>query len=458
MAGLSGTSGFYPYGYTAPGKEAAVARFPPALAPAEYNKNELPKPRSAHKHTILATPGVVWPSTHKQDHWNNINPAPTLPVAPTRFNIEALPSANQKVDPIETPWSQGAAVKRVAAIAAGGVVEPAKNVVDIARTLVSTAVDPAQKDWWARRVNTLDQLEVISATRGLTAEETAIKERILKEMTEEAQKPSSLAINSTPYAAPGAPLTSNDIALSLQRVLVGNRRPRAATTTTATTAGLSSPMQSLTNVPLPATGISPFLASALNTSQTGQTPQNVSGTPPTPPTLPSFTTSQMQGGPPSPTLAPLALHFPPGTPQVGVVQRITSTEFGPASNDPAEVKLDPITNRRNLATLLAQKYGTRVPPEYEKDTWHDALSWFDSLVQEYTVPPGKKANFPKYILDVLDRASPKCDIFVAYLTPVINGTLTDYSLNKRTADGMLPKIAESSAKGEFYYHPNYRVV
>ena len=139
-----------------------------------------------------------------------------------RPTLPSLPSANQKVDPIETPWSRSAPVKRVAEIASGGVVEPAKNIVDIARSLVSTAIDPAQKDWWSRRVNTLDQLEVISATRGLTVEETVIKERILKEITDAAQKPSSLAINSAPYAAPvvpPAPMTSAEYQLGMAQAL-----------------------------------------------------------------------------------------------------------------------------------------------------------------------------------------------------------------------------------------------
>ena len=310
---------------------------------------------------------------------------------------------------------------------------------------------PRAKGWWARRVNTLDQLEVISATRGLTAEETVIKERILKEITEAAQKPSSLAINAAPYTAPvvpAAPMTSAEYQLSMAQALTlhaANERKLMG----AATPPLKILSKTGKSMPGPPPGSPPPFKS----------PSIPPFTPGPPPLSPSIINPKLpKGGPPSPTLAPMAFHSPPSTPHVGVVKRITNTNFGPASNDPAEVKLDPITNRRNLATLLLQRYGARKPDEYEKDTWHDALMWFDDLVQEYTAPAGKKANFPKYILDVIDRASPKCDIFVAYLTPVIDGTLTDFFLNKHTTDGSLPKIAESSASGGFYYHPNYRAV
>src|SRR5690606_29251364 len=41
MAGLTECSNFYPYGYNAPGTEAAIAKFAPPLAPNEYNKHRL---------------------------------------------------------------------------------------------------------------------------------------------------------------------------------------------------------------------------------------------------------------------------------------------------------------------------------------------------------------------------------------------------------------------------------
>ena len=113
MAGLCCASGFYPYGYTAPGKEGTIAHFPKQIAPSEYNKNELPTAPSARQRTALATPGVVWPSSNKQDQWGNIDPAPTLPILPTRFNIGALPSANQTTDPIEIPCSKNGALTQV---------------------------------------------------------------------------------------------------------------------------------------------------------------------------------------------------------------------------------------------------------------------------------------------------------------------------------------------------------
>ena len=245
-----------------------------------------------------------------------------------RPTLPSLPSANQKVDPIETPWSRSAAVKRVAEIASGGVVEPAKNIVDIARSLVATAIDPAQKDWWSRRVNTLDQLEVISATRGLTAEETVIKERILKEITEAAQKPSSLAINVAPYSAPGAAMTPGDYASAMARALAhhsASERKLAGTAQTPQTPQAQTPQGQTPQGQTPQ----------------GQTPQvQMSGTSLTPPTLPSFTTSQHQAGPPSPTLAPVALHFPPSTPSTPGVLPKGSQAVIPAAGNPPIIRAD----------------------------------------------------------------------------------------------------------------------
>ena len=137
---------------------------------------------------------------------------------------------------------------------------------------------------------------------------------------------------------------------------------------------------------------------------------------------------------------------------------IQNTELGPPSSDFAEVKLDPVANRRNLETLLVQKYGQRKPDSDDLHTWHDALIWFDDLAQEYIAPRSKKGNFPKYILDILDRTGVKSNIFVAYLARLSNGSLTDFFLNKYTAEGALPKIAEASSVGKFYFHPNYHLL
>ena len=86
----------------------------------------------------------------------------------------------------------------VAALASGGVVEPRKDVLDIARSFVQTSTNPETKDWWSRRVNSLDQLEVISTTRSLTAAENGIKDGILKDINEAAKNPNSLSINDPP--------------------------------------------------------------------------------------------------------------------------------------------------------------------------------------------------------------------------------------------------------------------
>lgn len=67
MAGLTECSNFYPYGYNAPGTEAAIAKFAPPLAPNEYNKHPLPIPASARRHDAIPVAGNRWPSSHKQD-------------------------------------------------------------------------------------------------------------------------------------------------------------------------------------------------------------------------------------------------------------------------------------------------------------------------------------------------------------------------------------------------------
>src|SRR5690606_35715880 len=176
MAGLTECSNFYPYGYNAPGTEAAIAKFAPPLAPNEYNKHRLPIPASARRHDAIPVAGNRWPSSRKQDYWNNINIRQSLPEVPRRFNIDALPSANRAVDPKDTPWSRSGALKVVASLTSGGAIEPPKDILAIARSFVSSSIDPARKDWWARRVNSLDQLEIISAPRGLNAEKMSLKE------------------------------------------------------------------------------------------------------------------------------------------------------------------------------------------------------------------------------------------------------------------------------------------
>ena len=194
-------------GYTAPNARAAAPVMPKQLAPSEYNKNELPIPASARRHTAVGLTGDKWPSGQPQDHWFNYDPAPNLPQIAIKPTLQGLPSSNQAVDPVDTPWSRGAAIARVAALASGGVVEPKKDILDIARSFVSTVTDPATKDWWSKRVNILDRLQVISTTRGLTADETAAKGRILAEIDKAAQDPASLtpAAYAPPPPAPVPP-------------------------------------------------------------------------------------------------------------------------------------------------------------------------------------------------------------------------------------------------------------
>ena len=432
MAGLCCASGFYPYGYTMPNQEGTIAHFPKQIAPSEYNKNELPTAPSARRRTALATPGVVWPSSNKQDQWNNINPAPTLPIIPTRLKIGTLPSANQTTDPIEIPWSKNGAVKVIAAVASGGVVEPQKSVVDIARSIVLTSIDPAQKDWWARRVNTLDQLEVISATRGLSSEETAMKERILKEISDESKKPATLAYNAAPYVAPTPAMTLDDFKLGMTTALMANRK--AEQKVKPERLGILSPMGVLAKFSS-RPGMSPFMSSALN----AKTPKKED----TKQDMPSLDPLQIVFAPPSPKSAP---------------RMIQNTELGPPSSDFAEVKLDPLANRYSLKALLGSLYGNKKVDETNIDTWKDALKWFDDHILEYVNSTKGKSHFPKYIMDVIDRSSPKSDIFVAYLTRTQDGNPSEFFIKKYVADGTLSKIAEASASGKFLLHPNYQVV
>jgi len=147
------------------------------------------------------------------DEWNNLRgPKEEWQIDPNRINtFKELPSSNHLVEAADTPYSQAAAVREVVATTTGGAIEPKKSILDIARSFVLTAINPAVKDWWARRVNSLDQLEAIAATRGLTGQETMLRDNILSEITRESSNVDNLAINAPEYKEPAAPLAIEEI-------------------------------------------------------------------------------------------------------------------------------------------------------------------------------------------------------------------------------------------------------
>lgn len=213
MAGLCVGLGVYPSGYTAPSRRPALNKAPVLPSPVEYNKPQVPTVPGAKRHLAMAVPGLKWPSGVKMDVWNDLRgPKEDWQINPNRINtFKELPSARRLVEAPDTPYSQAAAIREVVATMSGGAIEPKKSILDIARSFVLTAINPAVKDWWARRVNSLDQLEAIAATRGLTGEETMIRDNILSEITQESNKTANLAINAPEYKEPAAPLAIEEI-------------------------------------------------------------------------------------------------------------------------------------------------------------------------------------------------------------------------------------------------------
>jgi len=214
MAGLCVGLGVYPSGYTAPSRRPALNKVPVLPDPGVYNKPVVPTVPGAKRHLAMAVPGLKWPSPIvKMDEWNNLRgPKEEWQIDPNRINtFKELPSSNHLVEAADTPYSQAAAVREVVATTTGGAIEPKKSILDIARSFVLTAINPAVKDWWARRVNSLDQLEAIAATRGLTGQETMLRDNILSEITRESSNVDNLAINAPEYKEPAAPLAIEEI-------------------------------------------------------------------------------------------------------------------------------------------------------------------------------------------------------------------------------------------------------
>src|SRR5690606_10844176 len=229
----------------------------------------------------------------------------------------ALPSANRAVDPKDTPWSPDGALKVVASLTSGGAIEPPKDILDIARSFVSSAIEPAVKDWWARRVNSLDQLEIISATRGLNAEEMSLKERLLKQISDAANDPNSLAINGPAYIAPARPLTAAEFKQFLAQAFPSKKKSarssqapidhKSASSASADVPTTESPVPIATPGPVAIEQKSPVLGSQAATSSPPLDPLSIkfSGSPPASPTA-SSTASSTSSSTSSPTTSPTA--------------------------------------------------------------------------------------------------------------------------------------------------------
>jgi len=312
MAGLCvGGLGIYPSGYTAPPHRPALNKAPILAEPAAYNRPIVPTALAAKRHITMATPGLKWPSPIvKMDAWNNLKgPADHWQIMPKSANtFKELPSVNRQVEAADKPYSQSAAIKAIVATTTGGAIEPKKSILDIARSFVLTTINPAVKDWWARRVNSLDQLEAIAATRSLTHSETIIRDKILREITENSNKIDNLAIYAPAYVAPAAPA------------------PAATSTTSTSTTSTSTTSTSTTSTSTTSTAIASPSAGSPGGSPILSSSTPVAAMPGGSPILSSSTpVAAMPGGSPSPALVPmsgpatpplksLTLHTPPTTP------------------------------------------------------------------------------------------------------------------------------------------------
>lgn len=469
MAGLCCDSGVLPTGYTAPTHRAALFKFPPDVSPSEYNKSSIPQASAAKLHTAMGTPGMQWPSVKRMDQWNDLRGPRDLSLLTDRPSrqintFKELPSANTLVEPADTPWTKRAAVRTVVALTSGGVIEPKKDILEIARSMVVTSLDPARKDWWARRVNSLDQLEVISTTRGLTQEEVAIRERIMRDIEEEAKKPSALAINAPAYVAPAAavaPMVAPVVAPGAGGVAApggsapaGGSQPGGPTPPGGAQPGGATPAGAAQPTP----GKKARKKQQKQAAQAAQAAaQAAAATTPGAQTPPPPT-----GAPPSTPLAPVSFHLPGSAMQVSPgpapqVKRISDNNFSGDPNRRAEVKLDPVENRHKLGEILKTKYGQKKPDQAAIEEWQTTLAFFNDVIPEYQPTSGRN-NFPKYVMDAVNFAGTKADIFVAYLTRTDSGSSGTHWLDQYITTGILGKIAEASAEGKFFTRPNYKVV
>ena len=204
MAGLNHCSGFTPFGYQL--QPVASTQLPAPVPPREYNRSTLPPAPWARIHTPAPIYGPVVPPLNGPDIYGNQNaqdePFPRIP--PEAYNVGAIQTTYDKHTPVPVPWTKKEARAQLAASISGGSIEPRKDIKDLAQTFAETAVDPAEKFWWTKRVNILTQIDAIEATRGLNVEEGKLKSAVLKEIADKSQMLPPVASLATPYAAPAA--------------------------------------------------------------------------------------------------------------------------------------------------------------------------------------------------------------------------------------------------------------
>lgn len=355
MAGLCVGLGVYPSGYTAPSHRPALNKAPVLPDPGAYNKPNVPTKPGTRRHLAMAVPGLKWPSPIvKMDEWNDLRgPKEEWQINTNRINtFKELPSMNRLVDAPDTAYSQSAAVQAVVATTTGGAIEPKKSILDIARSFVLTAINPEVKDWWSRRVNSLDQLEAIAATRGLTGEETSLRDKILGEITKASNDTTNLAINAPAYVPQAAPPGMDDMKRAMASAFAAHRGILAT--------------------PLPPSGAAPVAS-----------PSAVA-----PPPAVNIPSAPSSGTPP---LKPLALHFagptlgtPPGSPTTGSstgpkVQDYIG-DMQPAGPGGVTVNINANATAQKFAGLMKVTY----PKGFTKDDakiWREPVKSITGLLQ-----------------------------------------------------------------------------
>lgn len=455
--------GVYPSGYTAPSRRPALSKDVVLPDPGSYNRPVVPTAPGAKLHLAMAVPGLRWPSGVKMDSWNDLRgPNEDWQINPNRINtFKELPSANRRVEPDDTPYSQAAAIREVVATTTGGAIEPKKSILDIARSFVLTAIDPAVKDWWARRVNSLDQLEAIAATRSLTASETVIREQILGEITHASNNVNSLAINAPAFQPPAAPPGINDIQRIMVQAFAAHRALEQKGLTPAKP----------TASPLPPSGAAPAGSAPAPAPASAPIPGKLSGPAPSPGLSPI---SAPTGTPP---LKPLTLHFtqpttpsstlgpPPGSPTTtsarGPIVQDYIGQMQSAGPDGTTV----IINANATAMKFAGLMKTTYPKGFTKDDakiWKEPVKSITGLQMVKQLGDTKIAADPVAARDFASMTMTdtnnwrKSAIAMQYcIEQSVYGThpqLIDYL-------GDPPKLARvfsESANGRFEFNPNYK--
>ena len=226
MAGLVDCEKLYPYGYQGPWRRVAKLIAPSSISSGLYDPKELPT--SWNKHVPVPHLRDRWPAPNQGDTWGNINARSSTATGPDpdSYDVGRIePSSTLKV-PVPLPRAPGSLFVELAE-ASGAPSGPAapegpKDILDIANVILKTTANPADKYWWASRVNTLTRLRMIAIERpsGLDKEDLELEKQLSDAMKAKAMDLTNPE-HKVVFVAPPAPLSSADVETAMSNALTG---------------------------------------------------------------------------------------------------------------------------------------------------------------------------------------------------------------------------------------------